>query len=379
MRPLEPRLSQFGPVFAWLLDRDVTAGRIASLFATTPTNVRVIAHRARHGNALEGFDETPLDHRPAIDRGRELGVRPGPDDVVRTPAKAKQIESLAAEIDETVRDHTECHAYLEGATALRRLLPRIGYAGDSRRVALRALLHQQIAWFLVHSGRCASAADQAQVARDLWRIAYHESGAREHVRRFIQSALIGSNALLLMRKPQEAWRSLDIADGASEAINAPIGSEHFRQRGVALFQLREDARAIQQFRLSAEAMEQLNEARVPAQLLMTGKRHANLIGDPNLEHAQELVTLARQSFGETSLEASMALHWAAACGLSTDSSVFISETLDFLNSDPVPASHFGHQATIHRLLAITPDLGFDHRLRRMWVRRALYENAFRAS
>jgi len=35
-------------------------------------------------------------------------------------------------------------------------------------------------------------------------------------------------------------------------------------------------------------------------------------------------------------------------------------------------------ATIRKLLVLTPDLGLDPRLRRDWVRRTLYENAFRA-
>ena len=73
----------------------------------------------------------------------------------------------------------------------------------------------------------------------------------------------------------------------------------------------------------------------------------------------------------------MALHWAAACGLSTDSPAIIQSTQDSLLSGPDPVAQFGHQSTIRRLLRLTPELGLDDRLRRAWVRRALYENAFR--
>ena len=38
---------------------------------------------------------------------------------------------------------------------------------------------------------------------------------------------------------------------------------------------------------------------------------------------------------------------------------------------------FGHQATIHRLLSVTPELGLYGELRRAFIRRALYENALR--
>ena len=48
MSRLESPLSQFGPAFAWLLGKGVSSARLASLFGTTPANVRVIAFRARH-------------------------------------------------------------------------------------------------------------------------------------------------------------------------------------------------------------------------------------------------------------------------------------------------------------------------------------------
>jgi hypothetical protein len=51
---------------------------------------------------------------------------------------------------------------------------------------------------------------------------------------------------------------------------------------------------------------------------------------------------------------------------------------DLLEAAAIPAAQFGHQSTIRKLLTITPELGLDDRLRSVWVRRALYENAFRA-
>ena len=182
---------------------------------------------------------------------------------------------------------------------------------------------------------------------------------------------------MLARRPQEAWKTLDVARDAAEAIRAPLGSDHFRQRGVALFQLREDDRAIGQFERSAEAMEKLNEAKNPVQLLMTGPRHINLLGSVQCDRAQEILHIARQTFGDSSLETSMCIHWSAACGLSTDSPSTMQQTVELLEGPPSPASQFGHQATIRKLLAVTPELGLDARLRQAWVRRALYENAFR--
>jgi hypothetical protein len=377
MPRVEPRLSQFGPAFVWLLQKEVSSARLASLFGTTPANVRVIAFRARNPQITEdsGFDDLDSRLRPSI--AEAMGVRAAPDDVVRTPVLTQKLDWLQEEIQNTVRRYSAQYLFLDGIKVLRRLTPRIGYAGDSRRVALSALLHQETAWFLVHSGHSGSAACEATVARNLWKIAFHESGEREYAERFIQAVLIGSHACLLARQPQEAWRILELARDAAESIGAPLGSDHFRQRGVVLLQLREDERATQQFERSAEAMERLNEAKNPVQLLMTGSRHINLLGRPKCDSAQQLSALARQTFGDTSLEASVTLSWAAACGLSTDSPSGINGAVDLLGPLPGPAPEFGHQSTIRKLLTLTPELGLDSRLRRIWVRRALYENASR--
>ena len=375
---MEPRLSQFGPSLAWLLSKDVSSGRLATLLHTTAENIRVIAFRGRHETIPAGSQESPLDRATDVRFAKTIGIRQPPDEVVRTPIRTRKLDQLRNEIEQTVEENVTRYDFLSGIRSLRALLPRVGFAGDVRRIALLARVHQHIAWFLVHSGRCDSAAHDARNARTLWKIAFRESDDREYAEGFIQSALIGSHALLLARRPSQAWQLLEAVRDAEQFIGARSGSDHFRQRGVALFQLREDERSAAEFRKSAETMERLNEARVPAQLLMTGARHRNLLGGLNWDKAQEILAVARESFGANSLEASMALHWGAACGLSTDSPSAIYKALELLETATEPASHFGHQATIRKLLVLTPDLGLDPRLRRDWVRRTLYENAFRA-
>jgi hypothetical protein len=111
-------------------------------------------------------------------------------------------------------------------------------------------------------------------------------------------------------------------------------------------------------------------------LIMSAKG-ANLLGSLNWDGATEVLATARQSFGPESLEASMALHWTAACGVSTDSASTIQQAVDLISAAPAPAAHFGHQLTVRQLLTITPELGLYAGLRRAWVRRTLYENAFR--
>jgi hypothetical protein len=379
MASLEPRLSQFGPAVGWLIARDVSAARLASLFDTTPENIRVIAFRARHRGLAAIAGTAALDRKPDPELAKGIGIRPALDDAEWTPARTRKLDWLKDRIDQTVALHSAQYDFLNGARELRRILPYIGYAGDARRIALQALVHQHIAWFLVHSGRCVSAAAEAGTAQDLWRVSWHESDTCDFARGFVSAALIGSHAWLLSRRPEEALTVLDVARDAAESTDSILGSDHYRQRGVALLQLRQDPQAAEQFSKSAEMMEKLNEATVPAQVMMTGVRHTGLLGGLNCDQGYDVLSAAKLAFGDGSLENSMALHWAAASCLCSDSNSLIQRAVARMKDAPGPSAQFGHQLTIRRLLIMTPDLGLDDRLRRVWVRRALYENAFRDS
>ncbi len=332
--------------------------------------------RHRREAAAEAGDESPLHEEPDAIAAASVGVRTQADEVVRTPAKTRRLDELRDDLAEVVRTYSSSYRFLDGIDSLRQFLPRIGYAGDARHIALRAEIHQRMAWFLVHCGRCESAAREALTARSLWRRAYHESGDRDYGNRFVEAALIGSHALLLIREPQRAWDLLGLAASTADSIRSPIGSDLFRQRGVALFQLREDERSLRQFKLAVEAMERLKEATHPAQLVMTGARHTAFLS-LDCDKAREVSETAKSCFGESSLEASMALHWAVAASLSTDSPTQVVNAIDLLLKAPELSPQFGHQTTIRKLLTLTPDLGLDDRLRRLWGRRTLNENASR--
>ena len=75
------------------------------------------------------------------------------------------------------------------------------------------------------------------------------------------------------------------------------------------------------------------------------------------------------------IQVAMNLNWTAAAGLATDSSAVQSRALDLLETHASAVEGYGHQATIHRLLKVTPDLRPG--LRPFWARRVLYANAFR--
>lgn len=376
VRTLKP--SQFGSAFAWLLSKDVSSARIASLFQTNSTAVRVAAHRWR-SSAIEATPSLlAFDHSPTVSDHLRLGVRSDGDEVVRTPIGTRALESLQDRITAEVALRRSDYEYLKGVGNLRRLAPLVGYPSDVRRLHIAALLHQQIAWLLVHSGFCHTAMIEASTARDLWRVASHEAPERIYTEELIQSVLIASNAALLSRQPEAALSALELVPAAAQHIGAQLGSDYYRQRGVALFQMRQDEQAHASFQQSMRTMEKLGESQSPAMLLMTGARYTSLLAGPDWDRSQEVLDQSLQTFGEQSLEYSMCLHWAAACAFLTDSGAVNTTAQEMLMRHDQLRPDFGHQKTIAALLTKTCDLGLDLRLRKAWVRRALYENTFRS-
>jgi hypothetical protein len=245
--------------------------------------------------------------------------------------------------------------------------------------ALAGTLEQKIAWLLVHSGFARSAVSHASKSLWLLQTAFYRLNRDDDAREFIRSTLIASHANLLAGRPTAALSLLEIMRDASAAISAPLGSDYYRQRGVALFQLgsTHDDQARKCFERSEQQMRALGEAGSEAQALMTGTRHLALLGRADWETEMEVLEAAESTFGSDSLEASMTRHWAAACGLLTGDHKLALDARELLEQNSNTAARFGHQATVAKLLAMTPELGLPKGLQALWVRKALYQNAFR--
>jgi hypothetical protein len=250
---------------------------------------------------------------------------------------------------------------------------------ESRRIALAGVLEQRISWFLVHSGFTRSAISHASLSLWLLQSAHYRLGGSEEVREFIKSTLIAAHANLLAARPAATLQILDLMRAASESIGAPLGSDYYRQRGVAFFQLgpKHDDEAKASFAQSERQMRKLGEAESEAQALMTGTRHINLLGKPNWDGALRVMEMAESTFPGGSLETSMTRHWAAACGLLTGDGNFRQRARELLAVNQPTAARFGHQATVSKLLSLTPELGLSRGLEAIWIRKALYQNAFR--
>jgi len=278
-------------------------------------------------------------------------------------------------MDEIVTSGRNTYCYLPAATDLQALKPYIGYPSESNRLRLAAKLHQHLAWFYSHSGFTSSSITEATYSIHLYEIVYQNTGDKDALRELGGSCLIRSNSCLIQGKAETALLTLKLSEQAALAADVELNSDYFRQRGVALFQTGQDAIARTMFE---RAMGRSDVENVMS-LKMAGDRHTNLIAVPFPRFDDELILLeeARKTYGAESLEASMCAHWAAACGLCTDSPAAHALASDLILDNQSNAARFGHQATIAKLLPLALELPTRNRAR--WVRLALYQNAYRSN
>jgi hypothetical protein len=300
-------------------------------------------------------------------------VRLNPEGRKRLDELEERVERLGAAFWAGVRHGS-------GINRIHDLLIEIGRPAHIRRVRILARIRYILAETYAHAGYSSSAIEQALTSLLLSRAAYHDSHDPYDLGQFARAALIVSHSSLLRHEPQRAAHYLDLHGAALERIEEPLGAEYLRQRGAVAFLAgtAADDEARENFRSAMTALESLVENgrhKEPYEVLTIGQRQANLVGDVNWEGALELVDYMRTTLSPGAIQIIMNVNWAAACGLSIDSPRVNQEALDLLAQNREASVGFGHQATIARLLELSPAL--PPRIRRDWVRYSLYQNTFR--
>ena len=370
---------QLGPSIRLLLVLGVPAERLATLFHTTSANIRQIKHRTEIARRASREN---LHHFPDVRDSLDVF---GPKERwksahIEDKSRGKySFEERTEEVEQLVARYRKSLEFENGANALRRFLPFTARASEPVVLDAKASLHFHIAWFLTHTGHSESALEHARTSMSASLAAFNESfGNLHYLRRYGETALVASNSLLLAHNPTAALSVLKAAQSAAEACGAQIGSEVFRQRGTALLQLGQDDLAEGQFSEAREAMRQTGEARNEEHVITLGTRQTNFVRPAKgCEAGQELIARVVTMFGESSLQYVMAVNWAAATALRTDSPSAIRATLEKLEQLDTESSVFKHQATISRLLPLVPRLNLLPDARTRFLRFLLYENAHR--
>src|SRR5262249_40537645 len=172
-----PKLPGFAPAIAKLLALGVPAKRLAQRFATTSSNIYVLAHRARTLNSSPSLAEMLRVNaaslelvRSAESSRRALKVREEEIWSELKPRKKEKLERLQEKMDEIVRWGRSSYQFLETIRRLRTLKSFIGYPSDSGLLKLSAKLHQHLAWFYVHSGYTTSSIKEAAYSAKLYEL-----------------------------------------------------------------------------------------------------------------------------------------------------------------------------------------------------------------
>lgn len=382
-----PRLPGFAPAIASLLALGLSAKRLSKIFGTTPNYIYLLAHRGRlsrvpqvpsDGLNLNTARTSLPDDEDVLEAKEALRIRSEEDRVELTRSKERKLDWLHSSMDEIVSSGRNTYRFLEAAQALQALKPYIGYPSESNRLRLAAKLHQHLAWFYVHSGFTTSSIAEAGYSIKLYEIVYHNTGDKDALRELGGSCLISSNSRLIQGHARPALTALNLAQQATLAADVRLNSEYFQQTGVALFQARQDMMAKKMFERATKTIPDIDVKDGTMTLKMASDRFLNLIAVPFPKVDDELILLdeAKAVYGADSLEAAMCVHWAAACALATDSLKAQAIALDLIGRNQSYAARFGHQATIAKLLPIAVEL--PARKRALWVRFALYQNAYRS-
>ena len=259
---LTPDLLELRFIIDWLMSVGVSSPRLAALFGTSAGNIRRLRYFASRQLEPPLITFLPdLDLVPSTAMHRGIGIRSHKDILRRADKPSPTLDWLRAEIDTRFERHRQQYQFLAGARSLGQLKQRLGHMSESRRIALAGVLEQRISWFLVHSGFTRSAISHASLSLWLLQSAHYRLGSREEVREFIKSTLIAAHANLLAARPAASLQILDLMRAASESIGAPLGSDYYRQRGVAFFQLgnKHDDEAKVSFAQSERQMRKLGE------------------------------------------------------------------------------------------------------------------------
>jgi len=360
-----------GPEIELLRSLHVPAPRIARLLEESAANIRKISERAQFLTDIQINVPAPPLKEPQIEKFLLYGK------------KRKTVEQLEWEVEETFNRYAQSYQFAEGARVLENVLQLVSAPTNPRRIRLRARIHHHIAWFAIQQGKARSALSHGLFSMELSRDAYRSSWDKADLNRYVETALIVSMAAHLSAEGQyksetDSLVILWLAKEAAEAAKNPRGSEHFRQQGSALFHLGYEEQARKSFLTAMEKAREKGEARDENHVQMIGGRFLNLFGKlPDWDGAQELLLKVEQTFGKKSLEYAINVNYTTAAGFLTNDPTIEKDALNILLSNTSLIDPFGRQATVSKLLSITPELKLSAAKKSRWIKQVLRANALR--
>jgi hypothetical protein len=262
-------------------------------------------------------------------------------------------------------------------TELQLMLQTQGTPAFYRRIRLKGRIRHLLAARHLNRGEARSAAKQGILSFYLYRIAHHERPNSDDLYDLIQMsdvARLVTQAHLLAGQLTEGLHFLSLHRGAEDRLRHPLSSRYYHQLGSIAFRSFQslisnaDQEAREQF-LTAHRLAEAERQDNPH----FADRHLNLLPPLSPEKGFEALGAATRRDKECSLQTIVLANCAAACGFCVEDAEMNDRAERVLHEYSEPAAQIGHQATVSKLLMITPDLPIN--LRYSWVRFALSMNA----
>ena len=190
---LTPDLLELRFIIDWLMGVGVSSPTLASLFGTSPENIRRLRYFAVRQLEPSLITFVPdLEMVPSTAMHGGVGIRSHREILRRSEKPSPTLRWLEEQVEARFESHRQQYRFLDGARSLIQLKQKLGHISEARRIALAGVLEQRISWFLVHSGFARSAVSHASLSLWLLQTAYYRLSRKDDVREFIKSALIAS-------------------------------------------------------------------------------------------------------------------------------------------------------------------------------------------
>ena len=362
----------------WQIEHGVPIATVAQLFGKSESSIPVIAWRdtnrliprkvedVLHGTNSAGMAADQLLKDVKIDEG-EVKVR------FKLTELEQQIDTFGRHFWEKVRDH-------EGAKELGLLLRKVSRPSwenlSLRRTA--AKLYHLLAEIYLHAGCCRSSLEFGVKAYRAEEELYKETLSKDELFSIGKTSLLVSQALINRSEFDEALPWINRSRKAFEAGSHQVDPEHYKQLATVQFHGNAMSAARKNYKLAGRLLAhyRYKPNATAAEVKDISERHLYVAGPTsNWEEAFDLMEYALKNWPKGDIHKGLNVNWAAAAGLSSDSSEGNRRAMKLLRDKAALSRGYLHPQTVTDLLLMTPEL--PRKLRPEWARFCLHYNAFR--
>jgi hypothetical protein len=378
MRTEQMEHRDYSGAIRWQFERGVPIATLARLFGKSESSVPVIAWRDANRlipRKVEGVLQSMSSAGMAADellKKATIG-----EDEIKAPLKLtqleQQIDAFGRNFWKKVRDH-------EGAKELGLLLRKVSRPSlenlPLRRAA--AKLYHLLAEIYLHAGCCRSSLKFGVMAYRAEEELYKEWLSRDELFSIGKTSLLISQALINRSEFNAAMPWINRGKKAFKSGFHQIDPEHYKQLATVQFHRNAAEEAQKNYKLAGRllATYKYKPNATAAEVKDISERHLYVADSgSDWEKAFELMEYALKSWPKGDIHKGLNVNWAAAAGLSSDSSEGNRRAIKLLREKAFLSRGYLHPQTVTELLLMTPEL--PRKLRPEWTRFCLHYNAFR--